>query len=103
LSSYGLASLPDEIKKRKEKHALESREWFDRLNKNAKQTSVQLKTELIDSQMSIEGTIVEYAERNSIDLIILGTGVKSGIKKLLVGSVASGVVNSATCPVMVVK
>jgi nucleotide-binding universal stress UspA family protein len=36
-------------------------------------------------------------------LIILGTRGRSGFKKLLLGSVASGVVNYATCPVMVVK
>jgi len=103
MSSYGLASLPDSIKQTKEKHALESKRWFDKLNQRAKQNDVQLKTELIDSQMSVDGTIAEYAESHDIDLIILGTRGRSGFKKLLLGSVASGVVNYATCPVMVVK
>jgi nucleotide-binding universal stress UspA family protein len=53
--------------------------------------------------MSVEGTIVEYAERQGVDLIVIGTTGRSGFKKLLLGSVASGVVNYATCPVMVVK
>lgn len=103
LSSYGLASLPDAIKQSKEKHALESKQWFDRVSQNAKQNDVQIKTELIDSQMSVDGTIVEYAENHGIDLIILGTKGRSGIKKLLLGSVATAVVKYATCPVMVVK
>ncbi|MGC1930542.1 MAG: universal stress protein [Candidatus Nitrosopolaris sp.] len=103
ISSYGLAAHPDAIKQRKEKHVLESTQWFDKFNQNAKQNDVQLKTELIESQMSVEGAIVEYAESNGIDLIILGTRGRSGIKKLLLGSVASGVMNYATCPVMVVK
>jgi nucleotide-binding universal stress UspA family protein len=103
LSSYGLASLPDAIKQSKEKHALESKQWFDRVSQNAKQNDVQIKTELIDSQMSVDGTIVEYAESHGIDLIILGTKGRSGIKKLLLGSVATAVVKYATCPVMVVK
>jgi nucleotide-binding universal stress UspA family protein len=38
-----------------------------------------------------------------MDLIILGTRGQSGFKKLLLGSVASGVVKYAHCPVMVVK
>jgi len=103
LSSYGLASLLDAIKQSKEKHALESKQWFDKVSQNAKQNDVQIKTELIDSQMSVDGTIVEYAESHDIDLIILGTKGRSGIKKLLLGSVATAVVKYATCPVMVVK
>ena len=103
LSSYGLAVIPDAIKQTKEKHALESKQWFDKVSQNAKQNDVQIKTELIDSQMSVDGTIVEYAESNDIDLIILGTKGRSGIKKLLLGSVATAVVKYATCPVMVVK
>jgi len=103
MSSYGLATLPDAIKQAKEKHALESKQWFDKVSQNAKHNDVQIRTELIDSQMSVDGTIVEYAESHDIDLIILGTKGRSGIKKLLLGSVATGVVKYATCPVMVVK
>jgi nucleotide-binding universal stress UspA family protein len=103
LSSYGLAAPPDAIKQRKEKHELESKRWFDELNQSATRNNIQFKTELIDSQMSVEGAIVEYAENNGIDLIILGTRGRSGIKKLLLGSVASGVISYATCPVIVVK
>jgi nucleotide-binding universal stress UspA family protein len=36
-------------------------------------------------------------------LIAIGTRGRSGFKKLLLGSVASGVVTYAHCPVMVVK
>ncbi|HXX97619.1 MAG TPA: universal stress protein, partial [Candidatus Bathyarchaeia archaeon] len=99
----GLAAPPDAIKQRKEKHGLESKRWFDELNQSARRNNIQFKTELIDSQMSVEGTIVEYAENNGVDLIILGTRGRSGIKKLLLGSVASGVISYATCPVIVVK
>jgi nucleotide-binding universal stress UspA family protein len=46
---------------------------------------------------------LEYAEKENIDLIVLGTKGRSGFKKLLLGSVASGVVTYAHCPVLVVK
>jgi nucleotide-binding universal stress UspA family protein len=52
--------------------------------------------------MSIEGAIVEYAESEGVDLIVIGTKGSSGLNKLI-GSVASGVVSSATCPAMVIK
>jgi nucleotide-binding universal stress UspA family protein len=47
--------------------------------------------------------IVDYAEKNKVDLIVVGTRGRSGFTKLLLGSVASGVVTYASCPVMVVK
>jgi nucleotide-binding universal stress UspA family protein len=48
-------------------------------------------------------SIVEYAEEHKIDLIVIGTKGLSGIKKMLLGSTASGVVTYAHCPVIVVK
>jgi nucleotide-binding universal stress UspA family protein len=62
-----------------------------------------LKTEVILTIKSIVGEIVDYAEREDIDLIVIGTRETSGLKKMLLGSVASGVVTYATCPVLLVK
>jgi nucleotide-binding universal stress UspA family protein len=103
LSSYGFGSRQDAIKHDKEKHELEAKEWFHKLEEAGTINNVSLKTELIDSQMSVEGTIVEYAESQGIDLIVIGTTGRSAFKKLLLGSVALGVVNYATCSVMVIK
>jgi nucleotide-binding universal stress UspA family protein len=103
LSSYGLGSRPDAIKHTKEKGMPEAKEWFHKLEEAGAKNNIWLKTELIDTRMSVEGTIVEYAESHGIDLIVIGTTGRSGFKKLLLGSVASGVVNYATCSVMVTK
>lgn len=53
--------------------------------------------------MSVAGTIVDYAENQNIDLIVVGSRDRSGFTKLLPGSVASTVVTYATCPVLVTK
>ena len=104
LSSNGLtSSLGGLSSKKQREEMLVFKKWFDNLKQNANQNDIQLKTEIISSQMSVEGTIVEYAESEGIDLIIIGTKGSSGLKKMLLGSVASGVVSYATCPVMVVK
>lgn len=104
LSSYGLVTPQGELSHPKEREEiLEAKQWLQKLIQIAKQNDVQLKTEIIDSQMSIEAAIVEYAESHGVDLIIIGTRGRSGLKKMLLGSVASGVVTYATCPVMVVK
>jgi nucleotide-binding universal stress UspA family protein len=104
LSSYGLATPQDEVKQSIENEDMqEFKEWLDKICQNAKQNSVQLKKEIINSQMSVEAAIVEYAESEGVDLIVVGTRGNSGIKNMLLGSIASGVVKYATCPVMVVK
>ena len=64
---------------------------------------IQLKTLIIVSPLSVIGSIIGYAERENIDLIVVGTRGKSGFKRLLLGSIASGVVTHAHCPVLVVK
>jgi nucleotide-binding universal stress UspA family protein len=46
---------------------------------------------------------VEYAEEKKMDLIVIGSKGRSGIKRMLLGSIASGVVTYAHCPVLVVK
>ena len=53
--------------------------------------------------MSVEGAILNYAESENLDLIVIGTRGRSGITRMLLGSVASEVVTYATCPVMAVK
>ena len=104
LSSYGLSTPQEEVKQSKDNEEMqEFKEWLDKISQNAKQNSVQLKKEIINSQMSVEAAIVEYAESEGVELIVVGTRGNSGIKNMLLGSIASGVVKYATCPVMVVK
>jgi nucleotide-binding universal stress UspA family protein len=47
--------------------------------------------------------IIDYAENNNIDLIVLGTHGRSGFKRLWIGSVAEEVVRSSQCPVLTVR
>jgi len=58
---------------------------------------------IVERSESIERTIVEYADREKVDLIIVGSKGRTGIKKILLGSVASAVVAHAHCPVLVIK
>ena len=64
---------------------------------------IQVKTQVVVSPLSVTGSIVQYAERENIDLIVVGTRGRSGFKRLLLGSTASGIVTHAHCPVMVVR
>lgn len=81
-----------------------AKEWFNDIKVKANEKNIQLsKAELIGTSASVEAAIVDYAEKNNIDLVVLGTKGYSGMKKLLLGSVASAVLTYAHCPVMVVR
>ena len=82
---------------------IDAGEWFESFTQNAKENDIQLKTELVNSARPVDYVILEYAERQKIDLIMVGTRGRTGFKKLLWGSVASSIVTYAHCPVMVVK
>jgi nucleotide-binding universal stress UspA family protein len=47
--------------------------------------------------------ILRYAENEDIDLIVMGTHGRSGVARLLMGSVAEKVVRTARCPVLTVR
>jgi nucleotide-binding universal stress UspA family protein len=47
--------------------------------------------------------ICHYAKLNHIDLLIVGTHGKTGIRHLLMGSVAERVVRQSPCPVLTVR
>jgi nucleotide-binding universal stress UspA family protein len=80
----------------------EGEKYLNKVKLKANQKNIQIKTEIISS-MNISGGILDYAEENNIDLIVIGTRGRSGFKRLLLGSVASHVITYAHCPVLVVK
>jgi nucleotide-binding universal stress UspA family protein len=55
----------------------------------------------------LEGTaadaIVDFAEQTRADLIVMGTHGRTGLFRVLLGSVAEAVVRKASCPVATVK
>ena len=75
----------------------------DKVKKKAKENGVKVRTDVVLGISSVVKEIVEYAENNKIDMIVIGSRGLSGIKKMLLGSVANGVVTYAHCPVLVTK
>ena len=75
----------------------------DRVKQKAKEKGIKVKTDVIMGIPSVIKEIVEYEEKNKVDIIVVGSRGLSGIKKMLVGSVAGGVITYAHCPVLVTK
>ncbi len=69
----------------------------------ARQSGTTAETALLDtSGKGIAHTIDDDARLWQADLIVIGTHGRSGLNRLLLGSVAEGVARSATVPVLLV-
>ncbi len=81
--------------------------------RKAAQDAVASKVERLKGQgLQAEGLVVEgrpdeaivkAAEDVGADLIVMGSHGRTGLKKILLGSVAERVIGHATCPILVVK
>lgn len=60
-----------------------------------------VKTTIVDGSPSKK--IIEYAEDNDCDVIVMGTHGRSGVDRLLLGSVAERVVRSSPVPVLTIR
>jgi nucleotide-binding universal stress UspA family protein len=77
--------------------------WFNKILEKAKKSGVNIETDIIVASKSVSSEIVDYANKSNVDLIIVGTRGRSGLKRILLGSVASEVVKYADCPVLIIK
>ena len=68
----------------------------------AAQAGVNAKGELLEAASVVEA-LVGLATDQKADLIVAGTRGMTGFKKLIVGSVSSGLVGHSNCPVLVVR
>jgi nucleotide-binding universal stress UspA family protein len=77
--------------------------WIDKVMTLAKNKGVNARPDVRVAVPSVAEAIVRYATKKNIDMIIIGTRGLGSFKKLLIGSVSSGVVAHAHCPVLVVR
>jgi nucleotide-binding universal stress UspA family protein len=80
------------LKERSEENLKE----FDKLNEE------DLKVTHVVREGSPARVILEVADEEAVDLIVMGSSGKSGFDRFIMGSVADKVVNSAKCAVLVV-
>jgi len=99
---FGYATV-GKIEQMETKQVKQEQDKLDKLKKKATAKEVTVKTDIVVKYSSVVKEIIEYAEKNKINLIITGSRGMSGFKKMVLGSVASGVVTYAHCPVLVVK
>lgn len=84
--------------KRSEAIAAEARERFD-VGTTAAETTLEFRQ--VTGQPS--HAIVRFTEENDVDAIIMGSRGRSGVSRVLLGSVAEDVLRRAPVPVTVVR
>ena len=86
----------------RESLAQQAEEIVERGKAIAKKADVVAKT-VTESGSSAADNIVRYAERNNMEMIVMGHKSRTGLERLLVGSVAVKVVTYAPCSVLVIR
>jgi len=74
------------------------------VNSAAKESKKHAKTVKTEIGLGpVAETIVRVAEKEKVDLIVIGSRGLSGFKRLLMGHVSSDVTEKAHCPVLVIR
>ncbi|VFJ13846.1 universal stress protein [Candidatus Nitrosocosmicus franklandus] len=79
------------------------KEWLKDIMIQAKEDNIHFKSLVRETTSSIVKEIINIADEEKIDLIIVGSTGKSKLDRVLVGSVAQGVMTNAKCSILLVR
>ncbi len=80
----------------------ESNKYLAKVQSQLSSKGIKAKTETIESN-GPSHTITEYAQKNGIDLIVMATHGYTGMKKMMLGSIALKVLHESNVPVLLVR
>ena len=95
------ASIPSFSEEWYEHAQSEAEHLFERARDRASDRDVVVSEDTIVGKPS--RAIVQYAEEHDVDQIVMGSHGRSGVTRVLLGSVAEGVVRRAPVPVTIVR
>lgn len=79
-----------------------TKEHLEKLESLADKNNISIKSQILTSK-SVVNDIVTFAKSRKHDLIVIGSHGRTGFDKLLLGSVANGVSQKSTCPILIIK
>lgn len=79
-----------------------SRKYLSETESRLSSHGIKVKTESLEANRPADA-ITDYARKNGMELIIMATHGFTGLKKLMLGSVASGVLNQSPVPVLLIR
>lgn len=84
------------------KHSSFLKKIFQKLSADAKKKNLNLSFKILHDP-SVSKAILNYVNSHKVDLIVMGSHGRTGLNKMLLGSVANEISHKAKCSVMVVK
>jgi nucleotide-binding universal stress UspA family protein len=79
-----------------------SRKYLADMESRLVSDGIKVKTESLEGNRPAD-TITQYAQQKGMDMIIIGTHGYTGLKKLMLGSVAFGVLHQSHVPVLLIR
>jgi nucleotide-binding universal stress UspA family protein len=79
----------------------QSRKYLDKIQSELSSEGINVKKESVEG--TVAQTIVNYAEANDVDLIVIATHGYTGMKKLMFGSVALRILHDSLVPVLLIR
>jgi nucleotide-binding universal stress UspA family protein len=101
LDGVGVATTFDFTAFRDE-HLEKSRKYLAGVESRLASDGIKVKTELREANRPAQ-TIVDYAQNNGVDMIVIATHGYTGMKKMLFGSVALSVLHESHVPVFLIR
>ena len=81
----------------------DAEKWFNTIKQKSNANEIRIRTGLVVSPTDTEDAIVNYAERENVDLIVIGGEEKSGLKQRLHGSATSHIATQTKRSILIVK
>jgi nucleotide-binding universal stress UspA family protein len=69
----------------------------------AKKEGLSIKKEALEESYIVGKAIIDYAKKNNIDVIVIGTKGMTALQEYFFGSVANKVIHHAHCPVFAIR
>ena len=82
-------------------HFDKSQDYLEKIRSGLSAEGINVKAEAVEGKAA--QMIVNYAEKNGVDLIVIASHGYSGMKRLMFGSVALRVLHDAHAPVLLIR
>jgi nucleotide-binding universal stress UspA family protein len=82
-------------------HFLDAQDAQGKLARLVREKGLTVHTEIIESSF-VAGSLVDFADEAFSSMLVMATHSRDGLSRLALGSVTMGVLNSASCPVLVI-
>ena len=75
---------------------------MEKMEIKANKSGIKIRLQILKS-ISVIKDITSFAKTRKIDLIVMSSHGRTGLDKLILGSVANGVIQQTKCPVLLLK